>query len=185
MHDLYDWMINHVQLNLLDSHDMARALWIMGEDKSALRLAVLFQMTMPGAPCIYYGDEIGLSSAGDPYCRAAFPWQAEGSWAHDLLTFYQQAIALRQRYPVLRTGTFQTLYAEGQVYAFQRQLGPQQALVIFNAATEAETIILNLAGIEISTLIQVWPDSAQNHQVTDDQLTVTVPAREALVLVGE
>jgi neopullulanase len=185
MHDLYDWMINHVQLNLLDSHDMARALWIMGEDKSALRLAVLFQMTMPGAPCIYYGDEIGLSSAGDPYCRAAFPWQAEGSWAHDLLTFYQQAIALRQRYPVLRTGTFQTLYAEGQVYAFQRQLGPQQALVIFNAATEAETIILNLAGIEISTLIQVWPDSAQNHQVTDDQLTVTVPARKALVLVGE
>jgi neopullulanase len=142
-------------------------------------------MTMPGAPCIYYGDEIGLSSAGDPYCRAAFPWQAEESWAHDLLTFYQQAIALRQRYPVLRTGTFQTLYAEGQVYAFRRQLGPQQALVIFNAATATETITLDLAGVEVSTLLQVWPDNPQTYQVTDDQLEVTLPPREAMVLVSE
>ena len=50
MHGLYDWEINHVQLNLIDSHDMPRALWIMQDDKSALRLCVLLQMTMPGAP---------------------------------------------------------------------------------------------------------------------------------------
>ena len=89
MHGLYDWAINHVQLNLLDSHDMARALWIMGEDISALRLCVLFQMTIPGAPCIYYGDEVGLSSPGDPCCRAAFPWHAEATWDTDLLAFYR------------------------------------------------------------------------------------------------
>ena len=47
MHGLYDWEVNFVQLNLLDSHDTARALWIVSEDQSALRLAVLFQMTMP------------------------------------------------------------------------------------------------------------------------------------------
>src|SRR5690606_16330541 len=55
MHGYYDWEINHVQLNLFDSHDTARALWLMGEDVSALKLCVLYQMTMPGAPCIYYG----------------------------------------------------------------------------------------------------------------------------------
>ena len=73
MHSMYDWEINLAQLNLIDSHDTPRALWLMGEDKSALRLAVLLQMTLPGAPCIYYGDEIGLSAGGDPDCRGAVP----------------------------------------------------------------------------------------------------------------
>ena len=43
MHALYDWEVTQVQLNLLDSHDTARALWIMGGDKSALRLGFLKQ----------------------------------------------------------------------------------------------------------------------------------------------
>jgi glycosidase len=52
----------------MDSHDTARTLWTVGEDESALRLCALFQMTMPGAPCIYYGDEIGMTGANDPFC---------------------------------------------------------------------------------------------------------------------
>ena len=47
MYGLYDWEINYAQLNMLDSHDTARALWIMGEDKSALKLTTLLHMTMP------------------------------------------------------------------------------------------------------------------------------------------
>ena len=54
---------------------------------------VLCQMTMPGAPCIYYGDEIGMSTAKDPFCRAAFPWQDQGQWDHDLMAFYCRATA--------------------------------------------------------------------------------------------
>jgi cyclomaltodextrinase len=86
LYSRYDWQVNYAQLNLLDSHDTARALWLMGDDQSALRLCVLCQMTMPGAPCIYYGDEIGMSAAQDPFCRAAFPWQDQGQWDHELLT---------------------------------------------------------------------------------------------------
>jgi cyclomaltodextrinase / maltogenic alpha-amylase / neopullulanase len=52
IHSWYDWQVTYAQLNLLDSHDTARALWLMGEDQSALRLCVLCQMTMPGAPCV-------------------------------------------------------------------------------------------------------------------------------------
>ncbi len=186
MHGLYDWEINHAQLNLLDSHDMARALWIMGDDKSALRLCVLLQMTMPGAPCIYYGDEVGLSSAGDPYCRAAFPWGAEATWDRDLLAFYRQATALRHRYPVLRTGTFQRLYAEGSVYAFRRQLGAQGAVAIFNAAHEAATVRVALPGVESALLAQAWPGRARRFFPVDQgHLQVTLPARQALVLVGQ
>ena len=186
MHGLYDWAVNHVQLNLLDSHDMARALWIMGEDKSALRLCVLFQMTMPGAPCIYYGDEIGLSAAGDPYCRQAFPWEQEEAWDRDLLAFYRRATALRQRYPVLRTGTFQTLEARDEVYAFRRKLDRQEAVVIFNAGAEAAALNLAVPGIESAALSQAWPaGGGELCQVDDGRVRVTVPGREALVLVAD
>ena len=91
LHGLYDWEINHAQLNLLDSHDTPRALWMMGGDKSALRLAVVFQTTIPGAPCVYYGDEIGLSS----HQRQTLPWQDEATWDKELLGFYRRAIPLR------------------------------------------------------------------------------------------
>ena len=61
-------------LNLLGSHDMARFLTLARGDLSALRLATAFQMTYPGAPSIYYGDEIGMAGGHDPANRGAFPW---------------------------------------------------------------------------------------------------------------
>ena len=179
MHAHYHWEINFAQLNLLDSHDMPRALWLLGEDHSALRLCALFQMTMPGAPCIYYGDEIGLSSPGDPHCRAAFPWHQPDSWNTALLDFYRRAIALRHRHPVLRTGDFTPLYAQGQVYAFRRALGEQQAIVAFNAATQPQTIPLP----EIPPgFTQAWPDSPRL-SVDRQSGKIILPPREAVVLV--
>jgi len=186
MHGLYDWEINYAQLNLLDSHDTARALWIMGEDKSALRLGVLFQMTMPGAPCIYYGDEIGLSSGDDPDCRQAFPWQAKERWDTDLLAFYRESTTLRHRYPVLRTGSFQTVYADRKTYAFYRQLEQQTAVAIFNVATTPTRLKLTLPEIGVDTLTQVWPSGVgQSFKVRTGQVEIRLPQREALVLIAE
>ncbi|MBI3761980.1 MAG: glycoside hydrolase family 13 protein, partial [Chloroflexi bacterium] len=76
---LYDWQVNLTLLNLLDSHDTARFLSVARGDESALRLATLFQMTYPGAPSIYYGDEIGLDGGSDPDCRKTMPW-GESQW---------------------------------------------------------------------------------------------------------
>jgi cyclomaltodextrinase / maltogenic alpha-amylase / neopullulanase len=185
LHAQYDWEVNQAQLNLLDSHDTARALWIMGEDKSALRLCVLCQMTMPGAPCIYYGDEVGMSAAQDPFCRAAFPWHDEGRWDLDLLAFYHRAIALRQRYPALRTGSFQPLYARGGVYAFARTLDRQWAVVILNTQATAVTVDLEMAesSPEGQVFEGVW--NSGRYVVSQQALQrVTVPARDALILVS-
>ena len=185
MHGLYDWEVNHVQLNLLDSHDTARTLWILGEDKSALRLCVLFQMTMPGAPCIYYGDEIGLCAGDDPHCRGAFPWKHENKWDHVLLTYYRQATALRHRFPVLRTGTFQSLYANEQIYAFGRQSDQQEAVIVFNADTRATRQTIPVQEMISNTFQQVWPEGNYHpYQVSDHQIEITVPAREGLVLLN-
>ncbi len=182
MHALYDWEVNYAQLNLIDSHDMPRALWLMSEDKSALRLAVLFQMTMPGAPCIYYGDEIGLSSAGDPHCRAAFPWDQQESWDHNLLDFYKRVIALRHQNPVLRTGSFEILHAEDDVLAFRRQLDERRALVVFNAGERPSRLTLDLGDAPQAACYQAWPQSGGSHRVEGGRITLEVPAREAMVL---
>lgn len=185
MHALYDWQVNQVQLNLLDSHDTARTLWIVDDDQSALRLCVLFQMTMPGAPCIYYGDEIGMTGAGDPHCRAAFPWHDEDQWDTDLLNFFRRAITLRHRYPVLRTGSFQRLYARGGVYAFGRELAQQRAVVIFNTNTEATTLNLKLGGVarQGQMFEGVW-HSGRYEAKAGKLPGVTVPARDAAILVS-
>ncbi len=74
---LYPREVTEVQLNLLDSHDTARFLTMARGDVTALKLATLFQMTYPGAPSIYYGDEIGLEGRRDPDSRRAFPWDPQ------------------------------------------------------------------------------------------------------------
>ncbi len=83
-----------VQLNLLDSHDTPRIRTLFSRDEAAVRMAFLLQATLPGAPCIYYGDEIGLEGANDPDCRRAFPWD-EAAWDQPTLTFVRAALRLR------------------------------------------------------------------------------------------
>ena len=150
---LYDWEITCAQLNLLSSHDMPRARWILGNDTAALQLATLFQMTMPGAPCIYYGDEVGLSAAGDPHCREAFPWDA-ATWDEDLRRFVRQAAQLRHRHTVLRTGTYETLHAKGNVLVFRRRLDGTEATVALNAGPEAVALPSSVPGTGAE---RVWP----------------------------
>ena len=158
---LYDWEATCAQLNMLDSHDMARALWILGENTDALRQAVLFLMTMPGAPCIYYGDEIGLSSAGDPHCREAFPWDKQEDWDADLLSFYRAATALRHRHEVLRTGRVEILQATGRTLVVRRTLDDQTAIIALNAGSNAADVEVEAADFPATTLSSAWPPAAE------------------------
>jgi cyclomaltodextrinase len=135
---LYPAQVTQAQLNLLDSHDTARFLTLARGDESALRLAMLFMMCYPGAPCIYYGDEIGMEGGKDPDCRRAFPWD-ERKWNKDLLTYVKRCIALRKSHPALRRGEYKTLFAQGGMYAFGRRLllegfTEETLLCVFNAS---------------------------------------------------
>ncbi|MGO9111577.1 MAG: glycoside hydrolase family 13 protein [Thermoguttaceae bacterium] len=153
---LYAWPITLVQLNMLDSHDTARFLHQAGGDKSALRLALLFQMTMPGAPNIYYGTEIGQNGGHDPDCRRVFPWD-EGQWDRDLYNFSKRAVALRHAHPALRRGQFETLYSNDDVYAFARRLDDDRLAVIFNAGAEATEVTLDVYNLLLDGLLtDVW-----------------------------
>ena len=139
---LYDYQVNTAQMNLLDSHDTARFLSITKHDSSALRLATLFQMTFPGAPSVYYGDEIGLQGGKDPDCRRGFPWD-ERHWDAPLRQFFKDAIELRRKHAVLRTGEFGFLMAEGDVVAYVRRSDDDVLIVVLNAGTDAVEIDLS------------------------------------------
>ena len=140
---LYDLQINQAQMNLLDSHDTPRFLTLAGGDESAFRLATLFQMTYPGAPCVYYGDEIGLEGRHDPDSRRSFPWDS-GTWNHGLRDYVKQCIALRKGHPALRRGAFAELMARDDVYAYARSLGDETMIVILNASRAHRKIDLAL-----------------------------------------
>jgi len=141
--NLYPHDITFAQLNLLDSHDMPRFLSCVNGDKNSLKLAWLFMFTLPGAPCIYYGDEIGVDGGHDPECRKSFPWD-ENKWDKDLLNYVKACIALRKEHKSLRRGEYKRLYAEGDVMAFSREGDGEKIITIFNVADEERAIHLEV-----------------------------------------
>ncbi|MBX3054285.1 MAG: alpha-glucosidase C-terminal domain-containing protein [Caldilineaceae bacterium] len=179
----HPWEITLTQLNLLDSHDTARTLWMVDGDERALRLSVLLQMTLPGAPCIYYGSEIGMTGSHDPGCRGAFPWDEESEWNKPLHDFYRRATGLRKRFAALRTGSFETLYAQDDIYAFARELEGDVLIVLFNAGKKEARIDLPLGTLASKggRFQAVW-NSGRYVAEQGHLLSVALPARDALVL---
>ncbi len=132
----YDREITEAQLNLLSSHDEPRFLTVVSGDRAAFRLATAFQMTIPGAPCIYYGDEIGMEGGSDPDCRRTFP-EDRSAWDEELLDWTKALTALRHSRVALRRGALRTVIAEGEVFGYLRTHRDGWALVVFNAGDSA------------------------------------------------
>src|SRR5262249_13076273 len=143
--------------NLLDSHDTARFVTLARNDKTAFRLATLFQMTFIGAPSIFYGDEIGLMGGHDPACRAAFPWDS-ADWDTGLLHEIQRLIALRKKSPALRRGDYRCLLAQEDVHVHLRAWEGEGVLVALNRSLTQRRIDVPTADAlrEGQVLHEVW-----------------------------
>lgn len=188
--NLYDWDVTRVQLNSLDSHDTSRLVSIARGDKATLRLATLFQMTYPGAPCVYYGDEIGIRGTEnydtpleDADARWAFPWHDESVWDRELLAYFQEVIALRNRHSVLRHGHFYPLYAEGELYAFARRDAHETLIIALNVAEEPRAITIPVGayfhdGVSLTTRF----GNSEGGIVDNGEVVMTLPARQGVVL---
>jgi glycosidase len=184
----YDPDVVAVQLNLLSSHDTPRFLTLAGGDRASLRLATLLQMTLAGAPCVYYGDEIGLEGGPDPDSRRAFPADP-AAWDQDLRAFMRGAIALRHARPALRHGAHRTLAAVGGCHVHARTLGAETVVVAVNAGSEAAVM-----GVDVPEVVgrglreERWPGiggtAAGGEPAIDGaRLTFTVRPRDAVVIV--
>ncbi len=133
------------QLNLLGSHDTPRALTVLSGDVAALRLAFTLQLTLPGAPCIYYGDELGTAGRLDPDCRRTYP--AEPDAGDQALRAFTAALgAARHEHVALRRGSVQVAGAMGESVALLREAEGQRALVAVNAGPTAEDVAVDGLG---------------------------------------
>lgn len=143
----------------LGSHDTERILTKLDGDLGKVRLAFLFQFSYPGAPGIYYGDEIGMQGGKDPDCRRAFPWD-QSLWNHELRNWVKSLIAARKQYPAMRRGDYRRLLADDvrRVYAFLRFTPEQQIVVAINASPEVQNLSLRITG-------SIWADDHPLHNL--------------------
>lgn len=127
----------------LGSHDTRRVMTVLKGDVEKVKMSFIFQMAFPGAPSVYYGDEIGLEGGKDPDNRRAFPWN-RAEWQQDLYRFVRRLISLRNEHPVMRRGEYQTILVDETQggYAFARSLGQSVVLVILNASSSQQKIRL-------------------------------------------
>lgn len=126
--------------NLLGSHDRERIATLLDGDIARVKLAHLILFALPGAPGIYYGDEIGIRGGKDPDCRGAFPWDL-AQWDHDLRSFLRRLIAVRKGSTALRHGSFSMLKpVHKHVLGFLRQTQEDQVLVIANPESVEQTV---------------------------------------------
>jgi glycosidase len=142
-------------LNLLGSHDTPRVLSMVGEDREAVILAALLLFTFPGSPCIYYGDEIGMTGHHDPGARGAFPWEHPDRWDRGLLEAFSGLAALRREHPALRWGTYAHLGSAGDCYAFAREHEGSCVLVALNAGRSGGVLDVPLPGRR-ATPVRCW-----------------------------
>ena len=154
-------------MNLMDSHDTQRILWSLtpgqnnredkefnatnlAKGKDRLRLASMVQFTIPGAPTIYYGDEVGVTGSDDPDDRRTFPWVNDTPGGDAALrTYYQQLATIRQANPVLRDGALTFLLTDdaNRTLAYGMRTAGQVAVITVNRnETGPQTLTIPLAG---------------------------------------
>lgn len=151
----------YAMMNLVGSHDVERILTLLGEAPSGgdmpaiaqgqyrlnevqyqlalarLKIVSLWQMTFPGMPSIYYGDEAGMQGYKDPYNRGAYIWGKEDQSVQD---WYKKIIALRNTYQALRTGTWIPVIAQDDIYGYVRQIVGGKD--VFGQDAEDETFLI-------------------------------------------
>jgi cyclomaltodextrinase len=168
--------------NILDSHDTERIRTLCNDDWNRERQAVLFQMTYPGVPCIYYGDEVGLKGGKDPDNRRAMPWNPTNQ-DQTILAYYKTLLALRRAHAVLRRGDYRTLIADNSTatFGFLRTYGKERTIVLFNRSTLPQKLTLTAAQIGSAPLTD-WLKNGITLVKQGDGYTVTLAAQGIAVI---
>jgi glycosidase len=151
----------HCLMNILGTHDTARILTVLGssvvpesklemaehklsddeleEGIKRLKIASLLQMTLPGVPCIYYGDEAGMQGWTDPFNRRCFPWGDENQ---EILSHYNFLGELRKSSSVFSQGKYRCLVHDKGMFAFERYNHEERLIIAANISIS--TVTLNI-----------------------------------------
>ena len=163
-----------------------------GVNKAVLREAVVIQMTWPGAPTIYYGDEAGVCGFTDPDNRRTYPW---GNEDQELIAFHKEIIRIHKTHREFLTGSLKYLDADYNVIGYGR----------FNREGQS-VILVNNNDYEITKEVSVWylgipkecvlnclmlttsegySTEPKQYPVVSGKVKVTLPATSAIILRHE
>ena len=154
----------HLLMNHIGTHDTERILTVLGgeplngrdrewqsrtklsqEQRSRglalLKLASLMQYTLPGIPCVYYGDEAGMEGYRDPFNRVCFPWGHEDA---ELVNWYRSLGKIRHSCEVLKQGTLEPYYADDDCFVYVRsdEAVGQKLLVAVNRTAQRKQLCM-------------------------------------------
>ncbi|MQR96793.1 glycoside hydrolase family 13 protein [Fictibacillus phosphorivorans] len=141
---MYPENVNEAAFNLLGSHDTKRVLTFCDENKDKMKLLFLLMLTFKGTPCIYYGDEIGMTGGNDPGCRKCMEWD-ETKQDLDLFNHIQSLLTLRQNHKVLANdGEIKFINATEQTLVFERSTEEESIWILLNASENSADLSIEI-----------------------------------------
>lgn len=190
-------------MNLVGTHDSERIIYALGrvpdpshmteEERKNFRMSEesrkdaldriemisLVQMTFPGVPSIYYGDEVGAEGYADPHNRKTYPWGREDK---ELLAWYKKIIAIRKEHSVFRWGDFKSIPLNKNVYGYMREkisLG----IVMINRCERKQLVELDLSAHGIESIKELL--EGKEHYLEGGILKIEIEPRGKLVFLNE
>jgi cyclomaltodextrinase / maltogenic alpha-amylase / neopullulanase len=171
------------------------------DEREVQKLIILFQMTYPGAPMVYYGDEAGMWGANDPCCRKPMVWpdlkyqdevflpnQSKREIAdkvefnNDLFNYYKKIISIRNTYPALQLGDFNSVLIDDKntVLAFERNYENQKVIVVLNNSKDDQQIIIPV--IKENSFKDIWNDN-KTYKIADGKLQINLSSKKGAILI--
>ena len=158
-------------------------------NKAVMREAVVIQMTWPGAPTLYYGDEAGVCGFTDPDNRRTYPWGHEDQ---ELIAFHKEAIRIHKEHPALKTGSLKILGGEENILSYARFKGHDRIIVVINNRSERAEVKVPVWEAEIpikcrmKRLLYSYKDGYtteyEEYLVEDGEVVANMGPHSALVL---
>lgn len=200
-------------LNMLSSHDVERIITLMGgvpnryevdRERQAQfkldgymlqvarkRVQLVFGMllTMPGVPCIFYGDELGIQGYGDPFCRSCFPWDNmdEMDPNEEMRSWIKQFIKIRKSSKALSIGEFNYVYRMEYSYGYIREYDDEKYIVLVNFSPSAKDVRLDAARYGITSIKSLLASDGRcgEHESNDGIFYINMPSHTIVIYKAE
>lgn len=185
---MYQPALSRNMLHFLGTHDTPRWLNQCGEDQARANLGAIVLLTWPGTPCIYFGDEIGMTGGQDPDNRRAMEWD-KATPANPDLQLYTKLVHARLGSEALKTGAPVPVLADDKadLAVYGRLSSDDAALVAINRSNQSATTTISLSGGLATLLAQkTLTDALTGEQVKvgpQGEFSLTVPAKSGAVLL--
>ncbi|OOC53714.1 MULTISPECIES: glycoside hydrolase family 13 protein [Nocardiopsis] len=175
------WRVLTHSVNALSTHDSARFRSVVG-DAGRQRVGVAAQVTLPGVPFLFAGDEIGLEGLDGENARRPMPWHRPETWDRETLDAHTRLLSLRRELPALQTGGLRWLDAGPHHMTFLRTLGGQVVLVHL-ADGPHETLSAACADLDVS-VVEVLLRGGRASARTDGKVELDADGPGYVIVVG-